>query len=205
MSNGVDLDASLPEPARDILVACRRLLARGGTDALTLQAIAEEAGQPKASIGYYFGNKQRLIATLVDSLVHDSNVALLRRVHHANSMADRLPAIVAAQRAALKDEGSLRAFFDILPRAARDKELRSRLADSYAGYHQEVILQALGAETEGQRAQYEPLAVLMLAVVDGMAVQYILRGASFDGEAAYALWEDLLQVYVKSSPPASDS
>ena len=47
----------------------------GGFEALKLSAIAREAGESKASIGYHFGNKDGLVTALVDSLAHDANRA----------------------------------------------------------------------------------------------------------------------------------
>ena len=68
---------ALPPTAQRILAAAQRLLADGGFEALRLSAIAREAGESKASIGYHFGNKSGLVTALVDSLAHDSNRGLI--------------------------------------------------------------------------------------------------------------------------------
>ena len=69
---------ALAPTAQRILAAARRLLVRDGFTALTLSAIAVEAEESKASIGYHFGNKDGLVAALVDSLTHDANRALIQ-------------------------------------------------------------------------------------------------------------------------------
>ena len=67
---------SLPETAQRLLEAARRLLLAGGFDALRLDAIAAESGKNKASIKYYFGNKDGLILAILDSLDYDDCLAL---------------------------------------------------------------------------------------------------------------------------------
>ena len=68
---------ALPPTAQRILAAAQRLLAAGGFEALKLSAIAREADESKASIGYHFGNKAGLVTALIDSLAHDSNRGLI--------------------------------------------------------------------------------------------------------------------------------
>ena len=70
--------ATLPPAAQRILAAARGLLEEDGFSALRLQAISRASGEPKASIAYYFGNKAGLVEALVDSLIHDANLALDR-------------------------------------------------------------------------------------------------------------------------------
>ncbi len=65
----------LPETAERILEAARRLLLRGGFEALRWDAIAAEAGRNKSAIKYYFGNKKGLILALVDSLDYEECLA----------------------------------------------------------------------------------------------------------------------------------
>ncbi|MGM3187411.1 TetR family transcriptional regulator C-terminal domain-containing protein [Musicola paradisiaca] len=54
-----------------ILLAAERVFARFGFRGATMALIAEEAGLPKANLHYYFGNKQTLYLTVLDSILHD--------------------------------------------------------------------------------------------------------------------------------------
>ena len=54
------LDDERTPGAQALVDAARRLLARGGYDALRLEAIAAESGQNKAMIRYWFGDKAGL-------------------------------------------------------------------------------------------------------------------------------------------------
>lgn len=49
----------------DILIAARNVLVRDGIAAVTLEAVAKEAGMSKAGLYYYFASKEALIFQLV--------------------------------------------------------------------------------------------------------------------------------------------
>ena len=60
----------------DLLDAAEQVLSRGGPQALTLQAVAEEAGVSKGGLLYHFSNKSELVRALVERLVDDTNANL---------------------------------------------------------------------------------------------------------------------------------
>lgn len=184
--------ASLPPVAQNILQAALRLLDRGGFDALRLQAIAEEAGEAKGSIAYYFGNKQGLIAALVDCLAHDANLAVIETTGDLPAGERRLHALVDAETRIAADVGSFRAFFEILPHVLRDDGLRPRVARLYRGYR-ETVLRALGTPSSAESARLDPHAMLTIAIVDGLAIQLALDPDDVDIAPATALWEALLR------------
>src|SRR5674536_304209 len=47
---------------------------RSGYEALTVEAVAAEAGAYRDSVRYYFGSKTAFIAAVVDSLAHDQSL-----------------------------------------------------------------------------------------------------------------------------------
>jgi AcrR family transcriptional regulator len=169
---------ALAPTAQRILAAAQRLLAAGGFEALKLSAIAREAGESKASIGYHFGNKAGLVTALVDSLAHEANRGLI----------DGETRIAA-------DAESFQSFFDILPQALRDPDLRERVAALYDGYR-ETVLRCLAADDAATRDQLRPFAMLMIAIVDGLAIQHGLDPDGADVGAATDLWERLVRPYL---------
>ena len=54
-----------------MITAARNILARDGYAALTLEAVAAEAGVNKASTRYYFGNKEGLVNATMAEIVLD--------------------------------------------------------------------------------------------------------------------------------------
>ena len=129
----------LPPTARRILAAAKRLLVSDGFKALTLSAIASEADESKASIGYHFGNKDGLVAALVDSLTHDANRALIQECSSQPPGSARVRAFLEGEQRIVADVSSFQAFFEVLPYAMRDPSLRGRVAALYDGYRETVL------------------------------------------------------------------
>ena len=187
---------ALPPTAQRILAAARRLLISGGFEALTLSAIAAEADESKGSIGYHFGNKDGLVAALVDSLAHDANRGLIEQTAAQRSALRRFHALIDGETRIAADAESFLAFFEALPHALREPALRPRVAALYDGYRQTVI-RALAPGGDSARAELEPFATLMIAIVDGLAIQHGLDPDGADLEAATGLWERLSAPYLE--------
>jgi AcrR family transcriptional regulator len=184
----------LPPTAQRILAAAQRLLADGGFEALTLSAIADEAGESKASIGYHFGNKDGLVTVLVDSLAHDANRGLIEETAGLPPGEQRIHALIDGESRIAADAESFQAFYDLLPHALRDPDLRERVAALYDGYR-ETVLRCL-ADDPATRERLRPFAMLMIALVDGLAVQHGLDPDGADVRAATDLWERLVRPYL---------
>jgi len=195
---GISLEdpmATLPPTAQRILAATRALLEEGGFGALRLQAIARASGEPKASIAYYFGNKAGLVEALVDSLIHDANRALITETEKLPLGQERVRALVDGETRIVADSESFRAFFDVLPHVLRDDRLRPRVARLYDGYR-ETVLRCLGAGTQAAQHRLLPLATLMIAIVDGLAIQRDLDPERIDVASATRLWEEMMQAFI---------
>ncbi len=186
----------LPPVARTILDAALRLLAEGGYEALTLSAIAAASGEPKASVGYYFGNKEGLLVALVDVLTHEANRALLAETEGLPMGERRLRALIDGEVRMVGDLEMFRSFFAILPYALRDERLRGRVAELYEGYRETVLRCVVAEGQEDLRRGLLPFAMLMIAIVDGLAIQHGLDPEGADVRAAVELWERLAREYL---------
>lgn len=185
--------ADLSPTAVRVLTAAQRILAERGLSALTLNAVAEESGENKAMTKYYFGNKAGLIAALVDAAVHDECLESASRMQGVTDD-DRIERLVTELRHMSLASPGFIAFFDILPHALRNDDLRPRLATLYEWYLQ-LKLDWLGldpAADDELRAELRPLAQLMSAVIDGMAIQALIDPERFDIEAAYGMLRRIL-------------
>lgn len=165
---------SLGQTARNILRAAQRMVVERGAGSLHLSAIAAEAGESKGSIGYHFGSKDGLIAILVDSFVHDANRAVIEDTSTLPMGIERIDAFLESERGIIKDLDDTTGFFELFPKTLRNDQLRARIAELYHGYYETVML-ALDVNTEIERKDFEPLARLMIALVDGFSIQYILN------------------------------
>ena len=192
--------ANLPPTAQRLLAAAQRLLDRDGFAGLSLQRIADEAGEHKSLITYHFGSKNGLVAVLADSLWHDADVELVSQARDIPAgPGRRIAALVDMQRRFALEGDNFRRFFDIFPYVVRDKELRQQLARLYDWYRV-IGLLYVGANEE-TRHELEPLACLQLAVAQGLALLATIdREAQPLVEGAFALWQELLEARLGEGP-----
>jgi len=189
-----DPTLALSGGARRILEASKRLLLRGGFEALRLDAIAAEADRNKASIKYHFGNKDGLILALADSLDYEQCLALAKETT-GTSGEERLERYIAGQTRMAADSDGFLMFFDLLPHVVRDERLRPKVAATYDWYYK-MNVEWLGLAdrmTANNREQYIAFTALMVAVVDGLAIQNALQPRGFDLERAFRMLEFFLR------------
>jgi AcrR family transcriptional regulator len=186
--------STLPETARRILDAATRLLTERGYEAVTLENVAAAAGVNKASIRYNFGNKAGLIGAVADALIHDECLRLSAAIGEL-SEEERLHAAMAGMRSLIVGADSFRGFFDILPHAFREPELRARLFALYTWWYEEN-LKWLGLDGRPGGPHHEllqGLAELIAAIPDGLSVQAGLDPEGFDLNRPLAALELLLR------------
>lgn len=203
--------SSLPQTARKILDAATRLLAERGYEAVTLENVAAAAGVNKASIRYNFGNKAGLISAVADALIHDECLRLEATVNEAPEV-ERLHAAMVGIRGMIVGADSFRGFFDILPHAFREPELRTRMFALYKWWYEEN-LKWLGLEGQPGAERNDLLAgvaELIAAIPDGLSVQVGLDPEGFDLHRPLAALELLLRnsmqelrALANGVPPAS--
>ena len=184
---------SLPATAQKILKAATSLLADKGYEAVTLENVASAAGVNKASIRYNFGNKAGLIIAVADALIHDECLRIAADVESV-PQEERLHAAMVGIRRMILDADSFRGFFDILPHAFRDPELRARLFALYEWwYHQNLMWLGLAVPGAESDEMLTGLAELIAAIPDGLSVQAGLNPDGFDLGRPLATLEFLLR------------
>ncbi len=196
--------AELTPTAQRLVAAARALLARGGFTALTVEAVAAEAGVYRDSVRYHFGSKAAFVAAVVDSLAHEQSLRAYADSRAAATPGERAHALVASDSRLVDERDSFRDFFALLPHVVQDDDLRTRVAVQYEWYR-DLYGRALagqatpariqpGSEGEAGRGDEEmrAWASLMVAVVDGLAVQKLLD-PDLDLAPLFAHWEAALR------------
>ena len=126
---------TLSPTARRIIRAAHRVLDREGYEGLSLRRVALEAGVAKSLIIYHFQTKAGLVATLVDSLWHDADVALVDEVDAlAADLPGRLHALVGLHHRLAVQQALYRTWFDLFPHILRDPDAGARLRRTYRSY-----------------------------------------------------------------------
>ena len=164
--------SSLPETARNLLIAAKDIVADEGFEALTLKTVSERAGENKAMVSYYFDNKAGLVAAVLDSVIHDEYLSSLDRMKDV-APGERIPRLVEEMRRMAESAEDFTVFYELLPHVLRDDVLRRRLAMLFRWYWK-MKLDWLGVD-DGPAALADPdllgIAQLLSAVIDGLAIQ----------------------------------
>lgn len=196
--------SSLPETGRKLLIAAKEIVAEEGFEALTLNALSERAGENKAMVSYYFGNKAGLVAAVLDSVIHDEYLDSRDRMKDV-APGERSERLVAEMRRMAAAVADFRVFFELLPHVLRDQMLRRRIAVLYQWYWS-VKLQWLGVE-DAPGALADPdllgLAQVLSAVIDGLAIQAAID-PDLDLANPYRIFSRMLEAALPGSLEGDD-
>ena len=185
-----------PTAAR-ILEAARRVLARDGFRALTFANIAAEAGENPALIRYHFGSKAGLLTALVDSVLYQESVDLIESLTTVPAGDERRAQLLRLHEELPKDRDAYRMFFELIPHILRDEELQPHLRDLFEWYRRLDGWALKDAGDTEPAAHIAPLALLTVAIADGVALQK-LADPELDVGPAFDLWRRLVLGYVES-------
>ncbi len=172
--------------ARLLDAACE-LIASGGTGAATSRRITEVAGENLASITYYFGSKQALVAEALVAEVERLVEPAMRSLERDGDPVQRLMGAIADLLRTFADERERApAYLAALVEAARGADgaaevigrLRTRLAA--------VVGQLVADGAAPRWVDPDAMAALIIAAANGIALQVCVDpgGPSAEAQAA---------------------
>jgi len=187
---GVPLE-NLPEIARRIIEAAIRILARDGFPGLTYEAIGAESGEYKDSIRYYFGGKDGLLEAVFDALWHDTSLEVYAEARQHRPGEARIRSTVYSSRS-VAQTSAYHVMWEILPHVLRNQTMRGRVAELYESYrgHYLDLFGTLDAPDAAESVR--DYASLMLAMLDGLAIQKALDPDGVDLDRLFGLWADIV-------------
>jgi AcrR family transcriptional regulator len=183
--------SSLAPKAQRLLAAAQRIVIRDGFSQLSFARIAKEAGVYQSAVRYYFGSKAGLVQALVDATTRDLSVDVSTGLRKDDPLPERLEAMVQAV-SRLPASREYEAMWEMLPNVLHDDELRRGVADLYEehrSHNQDVLDEEDDPDLEVLTRSY---ASLMLAVLDGMAIQKALDPEGVDLDRVFQLWAKVL-------------
>lgn len=189
-----------------LLAAARRLLEERGYAHITARDLVAESDTNLASIGYHFGSKAALLNAAIESSFEDwtDQLASLVMADTDATPIERGHATWARVLDTLPERRPmLQAYLEALAQAQRVPELRDQLAAHYRRARArvaELVAQSLGDGTPADDPRCAAVASFVIAVCDGLSVQWLLDPASVpDGES---LVQALATVWTASFPGA---
>ena len=160
-----------------ILDAAFDVLKRDGYAGLTTAKVAAASGQNKALIAYYFGSKQGLVAAVarrVSETLVDEVLGGLGEPREPRELVAGL--LDGVWRVMDRDEGIQRVYFDLASQSAVDPQVSTIIGEVKAGYR--AILRELlrGLADPPPRRELDAAAVLLVAGIEGLALERLERG-----------------------------
>jgi len=189
---GAWLDELSPT-AHNILRAARALLLARGYAAVTLEAVALEAGEDRATITRHFGSKAGLVNALFDDLGEDIFEKLTAHAAAAPAGEQRRHVLIRTLDNLATDRELTLGMYELMPHVLKDPVLRERFATLYAHYRKLMLTQTGMDEDLGSIPAYQDrqdvaaLPALVMAVIDGISIQCSLDPASVDSDRVFAL------------------
>ena len=190
----------------ELLAATRAAIAEEGLGGVTAREVTGRAGANLASIGYHFGSKDALVAEALVEEVTELVAPVLEVLGSGAPDADRASAAVAL----LDDlfdasQARIPAYLAALSVVPHDAEVRHRLAALFV-----EVRQRLAADIERQAAaghlagwvDPQPMAALILAVVQGVVVAAALEPSRVDEGAHRAVAGQLLGLLMAARAPS---
>ena len=188
----------LSPTARHLLDAARDILLADGYEGLTLEAVALEAGEDRATIKRHFGSRAGLIHALFDYLGGDIYEEITSRAQRLPAGPQRTHTLIRGLSGLASDRGLTQGVFELAPHVIRDPVLRDRFAALYAWYRA-TMLEEMGMSTRladvpayEDRQDIQALPALVMAVIDGMSLQISLDPAAVHCERVFALLDLLV-------------
>lgn len=161
-----------------LLEAARRLILEKGFAATTARDLVSASGTNLGSIGYHFGSREALLNQAIEELF-DEWTELLAGAAFSEEGAPPLERVTASWKATLATLGEhqalVRAFIEALAHAERSPAFRGQMRDHYRRSRRNVarlVEAALGPDAVAKGADPMVIALFLMAVFDGLAVQF---------------------------------
>ena len=161
-----------------LLQAARELILDKGFAATTARDLVAASDTNLGSIGYHFGSREALLNQAIEELF-DEWTELLGSAAFSAQDAPPLERLRASWKAMLdtlgEHEALIRAFIEALAHAERSPAFRKIMRDHYRRIQRTVaglVEAALGPEAVAKGADPMVIAVYLIAVFDGLALQY---------------------------------
>ena len=166
---------------REIAAAAQAVAARDGAEAVTLRAIAAEAGMAANAVLYYYGSLAEITAAAVEA---SSDRFLARMAEAADpgmSPTTRLAAVISAgTTAGLVDDAS-RILYEYWPHSLRDAEhrrIQDELTRTQQATYEKIIADGMQAGEFFPVLEPAKIARTLVAQEDGLVMDVLAGTAS---------------------------
>lgn len=180
----------------ELIEAAIACLSEGGLSAFTVERICGQAGVSRGLINHHFDGKDGLLVAVYERmtahLAADAQAGLSRDGAPA---AERLAELIEASfRPTVFDRRQLRAWLALWSEAASDPRLQATHRARYADYRRGLTaaLRDL-ARARGRAVDPERLATMLIALIDGLWLEWCLNPKAVSRAEAKAACTELIE------------
>lgn len=187
----------LPAIAVHIAEVARSVLIDEGYEAVTIEHVALQANVDPATVRRHFVSKAGLVHAVWDRLEIEAWEELVERVANLEPPEERLHAYIAGLGALIADPLTGVGVAEVISHGVRDPVTREKLATDYQ-IARDGTLQIMGLESASadDRRRLQTLVSLIVAVIDGLALQMATEPESVDRDAAFELLADMVAAHL---------
>jgi AcrR family transcriptional regulator len=177
----------------DATLECLRTHGIGGT---TSRQITSTAGVNLAAITYHFGSKDELVAQALAHATRRWLAPVLEVLSRDQDPAIRMIAAVSAFRTAFEDAREiLPAYFHALVQAPRSPAVQAVMNETVDEFRAILTRQTTEMRTAGYLPSWvvpEAMATVLIAILDGLALQAIINPEALDPDVVLGQVVNLL-------------
>jgi len=183
----------LPPTALYIAEVARRLVNEHGMDALTIENVALEAHVDPATVRRQFVSKAGLLQVVWDRLEVEPWQELVDRVKDVEPLEARVHAYVAGLGDLIADPLVAVALVELATYGFRDPIVREKMAIDYEMARDSTLeVWRLAPRDADDDARLRTLVSLIVAVIDGLALQVATDPEGTDRDAVFAMLADMV-------------
>lgn len=181
---------------RQMLIdAAIRCLAEGGIAAFTVDRISREANVSRGLINHHFDGISGLLIEVYEAMTQSMIAVGRETLFFEGSAEERLAAVIETMyRPPMFSKSSLRAWLALWGEVATNPRLKASHRKSYDAYRK-AIGDAIGeiAQDRKVRADGEALAMTVIALIDGLWIEWCLDSSVVNRNSARAAVYDVLE------------
>lgn len=186
---------------RQMLIdAAIRCLAEGGIAAFTVDRISREANVSRGLINHHFDGISGLLIEVYEAMTQSMLAAGHETLFFEGNAEERLAAIIDTMfRPPMFSKSSLRAWLALWGEVATNPRLKASHRKSYDAYRK-AIGDAIGeiAIARKLKVGIEALAMTVIALIDGLWIEWCLDSSVVDRDTARAAVYDVLEARLGS-------
>lgn len=190
MKTGKTLKTKKGRETRErILKSARELLAESGSGSVTMEKISEKAGVANCSVVWHFGSKENLLLEIFDCIVDEFEKAFESHSFSDGDPVHLLKRFLIDYAEVIESYPELHAiFFFYVFNGKLNKKTGERIRVMYDRYRQMVADRVKGFIPD----KPEKVASALVALLDGMFIQWYVDPDHVDLKEVFGAFSDLL-------------